>query len=248
MAMNDKDLSTQGALTPAVPEPRRIIPVPLGPASPPALSSSPDAMALLKALRRRWLMAGALGCLAAILAFIATWYVFPPKFLASQLLQVSAKQQTGLEQGNNRENHSMLMKTSSDRIKSRDVLMRALNQDGVRNLRIVRKHPDSLSTLIWIEENLKVEYREGSELLNITLAGDDPNDLTVLVGAMTKSFLQIVNGEDKKQRKDRLARYERMHVEAKEKLRDKVAEKEALLGQKGAKDTHTLLQQQITAK
>jgi succinoglycan biosynthesis transport protein ExoP len=253
MAANDKDPSSQGALTPAPANPvgseaRRIVPVQPALSAPPALSSSPDAAALFKALRRRWLMAGALGCLAAIVAFAAAWTLFPPKFLATQLIQVSSKQQTALEQGINRDTHSMLMKTIADRIKSRDVNMRALNQDGVRNLRLVRKQPDSLSTLIWIEENLKVEYREGSELLNITLAGEDANDLTVLVGAMTKSLLQIVNGEDKKQRKDRLDRYNRLHVESKEKLRDKVAEKEALLGKNGVKDTNTLLQQQITAR
>jgi capsular exopolysaccharide synthesis family protein len=242
-----------GKLTRATPEvaavePRRIIPVTVAPAAPPALSSSPDAMALLKALRRRWFLAGALGCLGALLAATATWYLMPAKFLANALLQVSSKQQYGLERENNRETHSMLMKTSADRIKSRDVLMRALNQEGVRNLRLVRVHPDSLSTLIWMEENLKVDYREGSELLSVSLAGEDPNDLVVIVGALTKSFLQIVNGEDRKQRKDRLTRYKTLHVEAKEKLREKVAAKEDLLGAKGAKDSLTLLQQQMTAK
>ena len=102
MAAHDKDSLSQGALSPAPPaiEPRRIVPVMPAP-SPPALSSSPDATALLKALRRRWLMAGALGFLAAILALVATWYLFPAKYLSSILLQVSSKQQTGLEQGNN---------------------------------------------------------------------------------------------------------------------------------------------------
>src|SRR6516225_7882680 len=101
MAANDKDSSSQGALTPAVPEPRRIMPVPAAPSAPPALSSTPDAAALLKALRRRWFMAGALGCVAAVIALAGAWALFPPKFLATILLQVSSKQQTGLEQGNN---------------------------------------------------------------------------------------------------------------------------------------------------
>src|SRR5205085_2547633 len=134
----------------AIVEPRRIIPVPAAAVLPPALSATPDALALLRALRRRWFLAGALGCLAAGMAVAAAWYLFPPKFLASALLQVSAKQQDGLERMSNRETHSMLMKTSADRLKSRDVLMRALNQEGVRNLGLVRKHPDSLTTLIWI--------------------------------------------------------------------------------------------------
>jgi capsular exopolysaccharide synthesis family protein len=228
-----------------VAEPRRVVAVPV--ATPPALSATPDAMALLKALRRRWFLAGALGCLAALVTFAAAWYLLPAKSLANILLQVSARQPDGVET-NVRVDHSMLMKTSADRIKSRDVLMRALNQDGVRGLRLVRKNPDTLSALMWMEENLKVDYREGSELLNITLTGEDPNDLTVIVGALAKAFLQIVNGEDNKQRKDRMTRYEKLYADAKEKLREKVDAKEALLGQRGAKDAHTLLQQQMAAR
>ncbi len=227
-------------------EPRRVISVPLS-AAPPALSATPDALSLLKALRRRWLMAGALGCLAAMLSLAAAWYLLPQKYLASALLQVSAKPQGGLEQFPDRVDHSMVLRTSADRLKSKDVLMRALNQDGVRNLRLVRKHPDTLSTLLWMEENLKVEFRDGSELVNVTLSGDDPSDLKAIVEALTKSFLQVVNGEEKRSRKDRLTRYEKLYAEAKDKLREKSAEKEALIGRAG-KGPQQLLTEQINAR
>jgi capsular exopolysaccharide synthesis family protein len=239
------DVAVAGRLAPV--EPRRVVPaVPLP--APPALSATPDAASLLKALRRRWFLAGALGVLAAGLAFTATWYLLPPKFLASALLRIDSRQQTGLEQQNNRMDHSMAMKTSADRLKSREMLMKALNKEGVRNVRLIRKHPDAVSALMWIEENLKADYREGSELLNVTLGGEDPNDLVAIVGALTKAFLDTVNKEEKDQRKGRLDRYEKLLVEARSALSDKNAAKETLLRGQGAKDTQTLLQRQINAR
>jgi len=59
----------------AIVEPRRIIPVAAAAVLPPALSATPDALALLRALRRRWFLAGALGCLAAALAVAAALVV-----------------------------------------------------------------------------------------------------------------------------------------------------------------------------
>jgi capsular exopolysaccharide synthesis family protein len=212
---------------------------------PPALSASPDAMALLKALRRRWLMAGALGCLAACLAFVAAWYGVPAKFLATALLRVDSKQQTGIEQLPNQVVHQMLMKTSADRLKSKDILLKALKDDNVRNLGVIRKHPDTTTALMWMEENLKVEFRDGSELLNVLLSGEDPQDLVRIADAMTNSFLQTVNGEEKRRRQDRALQYAKMLEEARQKQREKNAEKEAIQkANGGGKSMHELLTEQ----
>lgn len=218
------------AQVPGVPvvEPRRIIPVTLPSAAPPGLSTSPDAMALLKSLRRRWLMAVALGCLVAGLAGIATWYLVPAKFLATTTIRVDSKQQIGVDRMLNPMAHQMAMKTNSEHLKGKDVLLKALKEDGVRNLSLVRKHPNTTSALMWMEESLKVEYREGSELLNVLLTGEEPQDAVRIVEALTSAFMQVVNGEEKRQRNDRVMRYAKLLEEAKEKLREKNAEKEAL--------------------
>jgi capsular exopolysaccharide synthesis family protein len=223
-------------------EPRRIIPVTLPPGPPPALSATPDAMALLKALRRRWFLALALGCLAAGLAAVAAWYLVPPKFLAVTLIQIDSKHQNGTEQVANPFWHSLLMKTTADRLKSKEILIKALKEDGVRSLSLIRRHPTTTAAVMWMEENLKVEYREGSEILTVQLIGEEPQDLTDLLKAHITAFLNTVNGEERRQRKDRLARFTKLLEEGREKLREKSAEKENLQKVKGGGKSMVALQ------
>src|SRR5579859_3077931 len=132
-------------------EPRRIIPVTLPPSPPPGLSAAPDAMALVKALKRRWFLALSLGCLAAGLAAVAAWYVVPPKFLAVTMIQIDSKHQNGTEQVANPFWHSLLMKTTADRLKSKEILIKALKEDGVRNLKLIRRHPTTTAAVMWME-------------------------------------------------------------------------------------------------
>jgi capsular exopolysaccharide synthesis family protein len=236
MAAHDMDASVPNSPADATPiatlprtlEPRRIVPVTMPPVAPPALSATPDAMALLRALRRRWLMALALGCLAAGAAAVATWYAVPAKFLAAVVLRIDARQQTGVESVKNQLAHQMAMKTSAERLKGKDILLKALKEDGIRNLGLIRRHPNTTSAIMWMEENLKIEYRDGSELLNAQLTGEEPQDVVRIVEALASAFMQAVNGEEKRQRHDRVLRLTKLLEEAKEKMREKGAEKEAI--------------------
>src|SRR5438132_738076 len=88
--------------TPTAPEPRKPM-LPLTHAiQPPALTSTPDASSLLKALRRRWFLAGTLGLLAAGIVGTAAWMLLPARFTAFALLQVSSKPNPLVERQNNR--------------------------------------------------------------------------------------------------------------------------------------------------
>jgi succinoglycan biosynthesis transport protein ExoP len=240
----DQLTATATAPPPPVVEPRRIIPVTLPAAPPPGLSATPDAMALLKALKRRWFLALMLGCMTAGLAAVAAWYLIPAKFLAVIVLHIDSKRQDGATMVTNPFWHSMLMKTTADRLKSKEILLKALKEDGVRNLGLIRKHPSTTAAVMWMEENLKVDYREGSELLTVQLVGEEPQDLVRITEAHTAAFLQTVNGEERRQRKDRLARIAKLLEEAREKLREKSNEKETLQKVRG-KSPQTLQQEAI---
>src|SRR5262245_25502945 len=52
-------------------------PAPVTPPRPPAFAATPDALGLLKALRRRWRIAMALGLLLAGVVGAASWYLVP---------------------------------------------------------------------------------------------------------------------------------------------------------------------------
>ncbi len=60
---------------------------------PPALSSAPNAFALLRALQRRWLLALCLGLVCATVAAGVTWLLLPTsKYTAKSLLHVRPQQ------------------------------------------------------------------------------------------------------------------------------------------------------------
>jgi len=224
-------------------EPRRGMALVAPPVPPPALAT-PDALSLLKALRRRWLLALSLGVLLAGLAGAAGYLLLPARYTAFFLLQVASRTPGFIDRPEGRTEFSTLMNTVAGRIKSRDVLMRTLSQDQVRHLRLIRKYPDTLSALTWMEEYLKVDYSVGSELLTVALTGEDSNDLVVIVSEMVKSYLKIINDEEKVQRKARLEKVQLLYERAREKLNEKMAQKEDLLQKQGAKDTHTMQQRQ----
>ncbi|HZZ80077.1 MAG TPA: polysaccharide biosynthesis tyrosine autokinase [Gemmataceae bacterium] len=226
---------------PDEPTPRKPIQPLTAPTQPPALSSTPDAFALLKALKRRWLVACTLGVLAGALAGTAAFMLMPSRFTAFALLQVSSKSNPLTHHVNTREDFTIMMKTTAARLKSRDVLMRTLSQDPVRNLSLIQKHPDTLSTLTWLEEVLKVEVQDNSELLTVSLTGEEPNDLQVIVNHMVKSFMTIVGNEEKNRRKDRVDKTRFLYESAKDKLAEKINAKDNLLKSSGVKDPWAMM-------
>ncbi len=214
----------------------------------PTLSSTPDALSLLKAIKRRWFSALMLGIFAAGLAFAGVWMLVPPRYGAFHLIQVSTRVDPILSvRDGQRIELSTVMRTAAARIKSREVAMMALKQDGVRTLPTISKHLDTLSTLTWLEENLKVDYSDGSEILNVSLPGENPSDLVVIVNAIVKSYLQIINGADTKVATDRLEKAKLLHADAKQKLEEKTANKEALLRKQGVEDVYAAFARQQNA-
>lgn len=218
-------------------EPRKSAPI-----APPAMpSATPDAFALLKALKRRWVLAFSLGVLLAGVAVTATFFLMPARFTAFALMRVSFIPNGFDNRVNNRDEFLIVMKTTAARLKSRDVLMRTLSQDAVRDLGLIRKHPDTLSTLTWLEEYMKIDIQDSSEFLTVSLTGEEPDDLKAIVNNMVKSFMTIVSSEDKSRRKDRLDKAKFLYENGKEKLAEKVNAKENLLKSQGVKDPWAMM-------
>src|SRR5262245_33978937 len=213
---------------------------------PPALSSGPDALSLLNAIKRRWFLAGSVGILLAAASLGGLLFVMPAKYQAFALLQVSANPSQLGSAGATRNDFQTYMKTQAGRLKSRDVQMKALAQDQVRNLRLVKSQPDILSTLTWLDENFKVDFQADSELLTPSLTGEDPNELVILVNAITRSYLNIVDAQEKAKRKDRVDKMRMLYQQTYEKLGEKVAARDALNKGQGTKDGISLSQKQTT--
>jgi capsular exopolysaccharide synthesis family protein len=230
---------TAGRLVPPVPRGARPLPGAQRSASmlppPPALSSGPDAMSLLKALRRRWLLASGLGLLAALVALVAAWLVFPTRFIAFSTLQVSAKEQRVWDRPSGWVNDlNTVMKTAATRFKSRDVILKALNKDEVRGLGIVRRFSNPIALIAWVEDELKVETQDNNELMTVQMTGADAEELVVLVNALSQSYLGIVNNREFDQRRVRAKTLQGHADGLKDRLNTKLTERQALTKGKGA--------------
>jgi capsular exopolysaccharide synthesis family protein len=215
-------------------------------APPPGLSSGPDVFTLLKALRRRWLLALGLGSLVAAAAGVAAWFLLAGKYTAFALLHIASTQPRIVfrvaDAPEGRYDFLTYQRTQAARLKSRFVLNAALKRDEVKNLRVLSEQADPLA---WLESEIKVEYNEGSEILTVSLSGAEPDEMVALVNAVTQAYLKEIIDVERKQRSERVEQLEDVHVKSKEKLR---AKREALrkrVEDLGTSDSQALSQKQV---
>ena len=158
-----------------------------------ALASGLDVMVLLKALRRRWLVAFTLGLLCAVGALAGVYFLMPPRNTAFAQIYISSINPVILPKGGYEGGKGEFVVYQNTQIfthiKSRFVLNAALKRDKVLTLEIVQKQTDPV---IWLEEELKVEFKEGSEVMTISMIGSDAPALVAIVKAVTEETLREV--------------------------------------------------------
>jgi capsular exopolysaccharide synthesis family protein len=195
---------------------------------PPGLSAGPDATSLLKAVRRRWLLTLSVGILAAVAALAAVMLLLPTKYVAFSTLQVASNPVTfGTPKWNN--DFKVVLQTMAARFKSRDVVLKTLSQDQVRELWTVRRFPSTLATIAWLEEEIKVETQDMNELMSVSLPGEDAEELCILVNALTDSYLKIVQDKERGLRRERVKKIQAIAFDINEKLGTKIVMRSGLL-------------------
>jgi len=190
------------------------------PALPPGLAGGPDLPSLVKALRRRWMVALSIGLVAATGAAAAVYFLMSPKYTAFSQVHVSSNIPTIMRDAADagRGQFNTYRKTQAARMKSRFVLTAALKREEVKNLAVVRDQPDPI---VWLEEELRTETPEESEYTSLTMSGIDPEALVKIVSAVTNAYLQEVNQEEPRLRSQRLAELEDILTKANQKLKQK---------------------------
>ncbi|HZY87031.1 MAG TPA: hypothetical protein VFE78_19505 [Gemmataceae bacterium] len=181
--------------------PVRPFPVGWGAAGPAAAPlPALNALTLLLALRQRWKLALLLGLLAAASASASAWYLAPrPTYKARAMVHLSSTPERILRQGHDAgPDFSFFQKTQLTVVKSQLVLKAALKQPQVAELSTVAEKP---SPLEWLTQEIEADFSMGPEILSISLAGDRPQELVVLVNAVMRAYLdEFVNEEDTKRR------------------------------------------------
>lgn len=185
--------ASQGALPLA---PRRMLP----PESPPF---APNALNLLKALRRRWLLATTLGVVAAATVAAAVWFFLPPgNHTAYIRLYMPAKPETVFSRPDLGDFHSF-QRTQMTVMKSRLVLNAALKDPKVARLDLAPV-TKSISPVEWLEKEVKVDLTDGPELPRVTMSGDDPERIKILVTAVVDAYLAEFTDKQAARRREHL--------------------------------------------
>src|SRR5665213_3338756 len=185
--------------------------------TPPALSAAPDFTALLKALRRRWLTAAVLSVLFASVAAGATWYLMTPKYTAFVTLKVLSNPQDIIWHTNPASiaAQTTYVHSQAAAFKSRRIILHALQQDEVKRLGLDSRYPDVVD---WLETELKTEFVDPGEFVNVTLTAMDPSDALTVLKAVTNAYMDEVVYAEKTAKQTRLAEVEKIFTDSGAKL------------------------------
>ena len=209
------------------------------PAIPPANAPSINILGLVKALQRRWTLALVLGLFCAAVVGVGAWLVVPPsQYTARTLLHVKAiKPKIIFPTTETQSDYGTFQRTQVAMIKSRLVLNAALRQPDLGKLEVVRRQVDPVD---WLEEGTKVNFPGGSEILEISMSGDDPDALTAAVNAVSNAYVtEVVDVEHG----DRLRRHDmlkRLWIKYQDNLKDQRDRLRKLAEAVGSDDKHTL--------
>jgi succinoglycan biosynthesis transport protein ExoP len=163
----------------------------------------PEPMALLRALGRRWLLAGCLGVLVAVSVVVLICLFLPPANAEVEArLHVKAIPPSLLREVGGRPDFPTFLSTQRALIRSRLVLNAALRKPEVASLDLLRRQADPVA---WLEDQLVVGTGGSPEIMTVAIKGDNPEQAKVLVDAVVSVYLdEIVN-------KERIRRTEQAH-------------------------------------
>ena len=193
---------------------------------------------LLLAWKRRWKQAILIAVPLALFAVAVAWVAVPAHYTAFVLLKVaSTEPRLVFKKAETEQNFDTYRQTQMAMIQSRFVLNAALRQPGISDLETIRTKAYPLE---WLEDNVAVDTYNSPEILKISLAGGNPEDITKIVNAVKDAYLDEVVLADRKQRITRLNELERIHSETEEKVRQKEQRVESLAKELGTGDSQAL--------
>jgi Mrp family chromosome partitioning ATPase/capsular polysaccharide biosynthesis protein len=163
---------------------------------------------VLTYLRLHWMMILFCGTfLGAGLAY-AAWTLLPSKYESYALLQV-ASTPSGIGEGGDphrgKTAFATYVKTAAQLIKSQFVLNAALNdlQKQYGGLATLKEQGEPIK---FLDEKLVVSYSEGSEIIRISMEGNNPDDVRKIVDAVKDAYFREVVEKEVQQKTSLLAK------------------------------------------
>ena len=180
------------------------------------------------------------------MAGIGAWILLEMQHTAFAIVQVAAApQKLAFATPDYLDAHNEFLsyqRTQAARIKSRYVIKAALKADDIKQLELVKREADPVA---WLEDEIKVDFKEGSELINVSMSGTKSEQLVTLVNAVTQAYLLEVVNLERKKRQEQLDELEDVYRNAKKKLREKRDALLRLADRLGTSDSQALTQKQL---
>ena len=203
---------TPTLLQPRIPEalpvevdPPRVLALPPRPADP-----APDGRSGLKPLEYlhyRWATVVFLGGLLASVFAFGAYSVIPAKYTTYSIIRVAPQDPRIYynEDPHGRSDFNSYLKTQAGLIRSHFVLTAALRDPEVAALPVLKEQPDAVR---FLEEELQIDFSDGSELIKPKLSGDDPRAITMIVNAIHRAFFKEVVDAERRRKLVRLKQIE----------------------------------------
>lgn len=211
----------------------------------------PTISELLSAFKRRWPVALMIGAVAATLMAAGVWLAMPSgKHRVQATLQFKSRQTNLLSGGNESiaqnefdvqiENHKKFMETKA-------FLDSVAAESGVAKLPTMEAAPPDERALVI--RNMLTFKRESYEIVTLTLNGDEPEDMQVILRALVAKYIAKDKDEESKQRKHTLDQVTVMLGELQGKIEKQREKMQADANKQGSSDAVTLglLTSRITA-
>ena len=184
---------TSGVPAPAAPSPFNYTNQPNLPG--PTVTSTPTPSGLWNAFRRRWVLSTFVGALVAATVAIGAWLAMPAgKHQARALVQLQAPQSQITNKG--QEDFEVYRRQQIFLLKTRDLFNRVLADPAVSSLGMEKASEDPVAML---EDAVRVTVA-APEVLEVTLTGNQLDDMKVLLDHLIKRYVADANALDNKAR------------------------------------------------
>ncbi len=184
---------------------------------PPALVKPVNILNLVQALRRRWALALSMGLCVGLVCALLAFLLLPTAkyaaYTAHAQVYFNEKAPFLLKAPEGPNDFNAYKGTLIARMKSREILEPVLKKkikDGegtIENLSMLADQPDKVE---FLRNEFQIEAAISPEVLSITLKGDKPEELALLVNALAEETVEVVNARDRSLREENTKTLERI--------------------------------------
>ncbi len=205
-----------------------------------------DILAFLHSLRRKWLPGALIGCVVATIAAALLWVLIPVNSEAVALIRVSMAQQQVLRDKmntNDQRQYEVYKQTQAALVKSPYVLSAALRPPEIQQLAVIKSEPKPLALL---ERELNVGYPGNSEILRVSMSGDNEKETIAIVNAVVESYINEVAQNERNQLTERLSILRNQHRSSAREIQEQTSKIQSLAEEFGTSDSQlAVLNQQL---